>query len=108
MNPTPVVILRSSHHGGLGIARSLGRLGVPVYCVDTSPWEPAFGSRYCRGRFVRNIENAAPAQSVPALLQIGRKLGGQPILIPTTDQGAIWVAEHAAVLREEFRFQCQT
>ena len=108
MNPTPVVILRSGHHGGLAIARSLGRMGVPVYCVDATPWEPAFSSRFCRGRFVRNIENAAPAQSVPALLQIGRKLGGQPILIPTTDQGAIWVAEHASVLREEFRFQDQS
>ena len=107
MNPTPVVVLRSGHHGGLAIVRSLGRMGVPVYCVDASPWEPAYSSRFCRGHFVRNIENASPAESVPALLQIGRKLGGNPILIPTTDKGAIWVAEHAAVLREEFRFQDQ-
>jgi len=106
MNSTPVVVLRSVHHGGLGIVRSLGRLGVPVYCVDAH-WEPAFNSRYCRGRFVRNIESAAPAQSVSSLLEIGRKLGGRPILIPTTDPGAIWVAEHATALREEFRFPYQ-
>ena len=33
---TSVVILRSGHHGGLGIVRSLGRLGVPVYSVDAT------------------------------------------------------------------------
>ena len=27
--PAPVAILRSGHHGGLAIARSLGRMGVP-------------------------------------------------------------------------------
>ena len=107
MNPTPVVILRSGHHGGLGIARSLGRLGVPVYCVDAAHWEPAFSSRYCLGRFILDIESATPAQSVSGLLEIGRKLGSRPILIPTTDQGAIWVAEHAAALRAMFRFPCQ-
>lgn len=106
MDSTPVVILRSVHHGGLGIVRSLGRLDVPVYCVDAH-WEPSFSSRYCRGHFVRNIESAPPAQSVSSLLQIGRKLGGRPILIPTTDPGAIWVSEHAAALGSEFRFPYQ-
>ena len=103
---TPVVILQTAHHGGLGIARSLGRLGVPVYCVDAH-WEPAFSSRYCRDHFVLNIESAAEGQSVDRLLQIGRKLSGRPILIPTTDRGAVWVGEHAAALQSEFRFQCQ-
>jgi predicted ATP-grasp superfamily ATP-dependent carboligase len=107
LNSTPVVILQSGHHGGLGIARSLGRLGVPVYCVAETHWEPSFSSRYCRGRFVRNIDSATPAQSVSSLLEIGRKLGGRPILIPTTDQEAMWVSEHAAALGPEFRFPCQ-
>jgi D-aspartate ligase len=103
----PVVILRSGHHGGLGIARSLGRLGVPVYSVDAAYWEPAFSSRYCRGRFVLNIETDPPDRAVAGLLEIGRKPGGRPILMPTTDQGAIWVAEHAAALREVFSFPRQ-
>jgi D-aspartate ligase len=96
---TPVVILRSGHHGGLGIARSLGRLGVPVYSIDAAYWEPAFASRYCRRRFVFSIESDPPDRSLVSLLEIGQKLGGRPILIPTTDQGAVWVAEHAAALQ---------
>ena len=103
-NETPVVVLRSGHHGGLGIVRSMGRLGVPVYCVGDHNWEPAFSSRYCRGRFLGTSENGSPAKSVPALLQIGRDLGRRPILVPTTDRGAIWVAENARALRTVFRF----
>ena len=108
MNPTtPVVILRSGHHGGLGIARSLGRLGVPVYSIDAAYCEPAFASRYCRRRFVFSIESGPPDRSVVSLLEIGQKLGDRPILIPTTDQAAVWVAEHAAALQEAFWFPCQ-
>jgi predicted ATP-grasp superfamily ATP-dependent carboligase len=104
---TAVVILRSGHHGGLGIVRSLGRLAVPVYSVDAHLWEPAFSSRYCRGRFILNSGRRAPEESIAGLLEIGQKVGGRPLLIPTTDDGASWVAEHAAVLRERFCFPHQ-
>ena len=95
-----VVVLRSGHHGGLGIMRSLGRLGVPVYAVDADRWESGFSSRYCRGRFVFNTAAVSPEQSIAWLLETGHRIGGRPILIPTTDSGAIWVAENAAALEE--------
>ena len=101
---TPVVILRSGHHGGLGILRSLGRLGVPVYSVDADWWEPAYSSRFCRGRFSLDTENLPAEESIARLLEIGQKVGGRPILIPTTDHGAIWVAEHADALQAGYRF----
>jgi D-aspartate ligase len=104
---TPAVILQSGHHGALGIVRSLGRLGVPVYCIDGARWQPAFSSRYCKARFVVNVETAPPAQSVAALLEISRRLSGRPALIPTTDLAAIWLADHAAFLESAFRFQKQ-
>ena len=106
-NGTGVVILRSGHHGGLGIVRSLGRLGVPVYCVDTAWWEPAFSSRYCRGRFLLKTAAAASEESIARLIEIARGIGGRPLLVPTTDQGAIWVAEHAAELQEAYCFPRQ-
>src|SRR5262245_37810227 len=102
-----VVILRSGHHGGLGIVRSLGRLGVSVYSVDADYWEPTFSSRYCRGRFILNTETGPPERSIARLLEIGKKVGGRPILIPTTDHGAIWIAEHAAALQEGYCFPRQ-
>jgi D-aspartate ligase len=104
---TPVVILRSGHHGGLGIARSLGRLGVPVYSVDATWWEPAFASRYCRRRFLLDVENQPPDAGVAALRNIAREVGGRPVLLPTTDQVCSWVAENDRALRDDFRFPIQ-
>jgi len=104
---TPVVILRSSHHGGLGIVRSLGRLGVPVYTVDANLWEPALSSRYCRGRFLLTSAGNGPEETIARLLEIGHKVGGRPILIPTTDRAAIWVSGHADALHEQYRFPRQ-
>jgi len=39
---TPAVVLGCGRQGGLGIVRSLGRLGVPVYGIDADRFTPAF------------------------------------------------------------------
>jgi D-aspartate ligase len=103
---TPVAILGTGHHGGLGIVRSLGRLGVPVYSVDAASWTPASGSRYCRRHVALDIEAGPSEEPVGKLLEIGQKLGSGPILIATTDLGAMWVAQHATALQTVFRFPC--
>src|ERR1700694_3828724 len=50
---TSIVILGLSrgifHHGALGIARSAGRLGIPVYRAALERRSPAALSRYSRG-----------------------------------------------------------
>jgi predicted ATP-grasp superfamily ATP-dependent carboligase len=101
---TAVVMLRSGHHGGLGIARSLGRLGVPVYSVDATRWEPVFTSRYCRRRFLLDVESLPPDLAVERLREIGRKVGARPILLPTTDQACMWLADNADALSLDFHF----
>ena len=105
---TPVVVLRSDSHGGLNIMRSLGRLGVPVYNVDPNAWAPANASRYCRGKFLWDIEYCPPQESVEYLLQVQRKIGRPCILIPTTDRTARLVATHAQALQEGFIFPKQS
>ncbi|HMC58311.1 MAG TPA: hypothetical protein VKJ01_03875, partial [Candidatus Solibacter sp.] len=102
---TPVVVLRSMHHGGLAITRSLGRWGVPVYNVDADAHAPSFSSRYSKGKFVWDLEGATAEESVARLLDIGRQLGRPAILIPTTDSMAILAADHAEALRERFLIQ---
>jgi predicted ATP-grasp superfamily ATP-dependent carboligase len=103
----PVVVLKSVAHGGLGILRSLGRLGVPVYVVDSNPHTPAFYSRYCRTRFLRDIDDFTD-NSLTMLLDVARRIGQKSILIPTTDNGAIFVANNAEALREWFIFPNQS
>lgn len=101
---TPVIVLRSEHHAGLGITRSLGRLGVAVYTIDPDRWTPSFGSRYCRGKGCWDIERAPPADSVCFLLRFVQGIGRRAILIPTTDSTTVFLAQNADALRESFLF----
>lgn len=104
---TPAVILESRRHGGLGIARSLGRLGVPVYVVDSDRWPPAASSRYQRARFQWDLKTAPAARSVDFLLSLPRKLRSKPVLIATTDETATFIADHSDALRDCFLFHVQ-
>ena len=105
---TPAVVLKLDrnvmHHGGLGVIRSLGRLGVPVYGVHEGPLAPAANSRYLRGRYFWNPGVTDPARLTDGLLRLAAVIGEPAVLIPTDDAGAIFLAEHGDALRSEFLF----
>ena len=93
---TPVMILQAVNHGPLGIARSLGRMGAPVYVADLDARAPACVSRYCRQVFPCRLDDAESA--VRTLLDASHGIGRRPILIPTTDDAALFVATHRTAL----------
>lgn len=101
---TPVVVLRA-HHGSLGIARSLGRLGVPVHALHSSLDVPALRSRYWRSRTVWDLDRDHPDRSVASLLELGASLGRRAVLVPTADDLAVLIAANAEALTEHFLFQ---
>ncbi|WP_392567524.1 ATP-grasp domain-containing protein [Actinacidiphila glaucinigra] len=93
------------HHGGVGAIRSLGRLGVPMYAVTEDRHTPAAASRYLRGRFVWPTTGLEPAERlVEGLVRIGRRIGRPAVLIPTDEEAAVLIAEHAAELDGLFLF----
>lgn len=113
---TPAVVLKLDrnvfHHGGLGIIRSLGRLGVPVYGVHEDRLAPAASSRYLRGRWYwsadgRDLGGAAAGDHErirDGLIRLARRIGRRAVLIPTDDAGAIFLAEQGDPLREWYLF----
>jgi len=103
-NATPVVVLVCHHHVGLGIVRSLGRLGIPVYCIDANRFCPAFFSRYCRGKYLWDLHGSPASASLRFLLEVGRKIGRRSVLIPTSDIATMFVEDHAAALAGHFIF----
>jgi D-aspartate ligase len=103
-NSTPVVVLVCHHHVGLGIVRSLGRLGVAVYCIDANRSCPAFFSRYCRGKFLCDLHGSPASASLRLLLEVGRKIARRSVLIPTSDIATMFVEDHAATLAGHFIF----
>jgi D-aspartate ligase len=100
-----VFVLRQSvewiNHSELAVARSLGRLGVPVWGVRGGGMAVA-SSRYSRGRLAFDPEGPL-AERLERLLEIGRELG-RPILVPIDDASSVLVDEHAGVLKDAFRF----
>lgn len=99
----PVLVLHMEHHGALGVMRSLGRLGVRMYGVHSTPGSPASFSKYCQKTFALDLEQSPTGQSVDDLKEIGRSIG-RPLLLATNDESALFVARNAAQLQEDFLF----
>ena len=100
---TPVLIL-NCQIGALAIMRSLGSLGVTLYGVDDDKNAPAFASRYCRGKYVKALDEQRPQEYLDFVIRIGKQLEKKAILIPTSDELSVFVAEYADELSEYFLF----
>jgi predicted ATP-grasp superfamily ATP-dependent carboligase len=92
------------HHGGLGVIRSLGRMGVPVYGVHEGPWAPAASSRYLHGRWFWQPSAEDTERVRAGLIRLAEQMGRQSVLITTDDAGSIFLAEHGEALRPWFLF----
>ena len=103
INPSVPAVVLGFHYGGLGVARTLGRLGVRVHGVDRDRRAPGFASRYCRSALVWDCEQAPVADTLSFLDDLGKRVG-PAVLIPTTDATAVLVAEHADELAPRFLF----
>jgi D-aspartate ligase len=106
----PVLVLKIGryelHHGSMGIVRSLGRVGVPVYGIHGDRFAPMAFSRYLCGGFVWPT-TGDESDLLDQLSRIGRCLARPTILVPTDDEAAILMAEHAEFLQEWFHFPQQ-
>ncbi|MFL6437849.1 MAG: hypothetical protein ACJ71Q_09735 [Terriglobales bacterium] len=105
---TPAVILEGSPRGNLGIVRTLGRLGVPMYVTHARPASPACQSRYCKGAFQWDFTAATAEETVSFLMTVGERIGKRSFLIPTCDENAILAATHFDTLKERFIYPPQS
>lgn len=100
-----VVVLKTSpyplHPGTIGVARTLGRLGIPVDVVGDDPAGPVGRSRYVRS--VHPLPTGLPPDDLSAWL-CATAPPGRPVLIPMDDVGAMLVSEHSGQLLEHYRF----
>jgi len=101
---TPVLVLKLEHYSSLGIMRSLGRLGVPVYGVDKNKYNASASSKYCRKNYTLDIEYADEEGKVNFLINISKEINTKPVLITTSDETALFAARNNLVLKEHFIF----
>jgi D-aspartate ligase len=105
---TPVLVMKTGryalHHGCLGIVRSLGSMGVPVYIMSETRRPPVAASKFIAGTFVLETAHQSTQQLLENLRQIAGELNRPAVIIPTDDFGAIFIAENASALRHWFLF----
>lgn len=104
----PVVVIYRGGHSAVSIARTLGRLGVPVYLVAQEGLpNPGWFSRYWTNRITWDFSRPEH-ESLSFLLDVGAMIGanhGSPaILLTLADWVAIFIERHSGVLREQFVF----
>jgi D-aspartate ligase len=108
----PVLVLVTSRspllHGAVGIVRSLGRLGIPVYLARDERPTPTDSSRYLRGVFTVAFDPGRPEPLIDDLLEVAARIGRRSLLVPIDDLGALFVVDHAEPLRRGFLFPDQT
>jgi D-aspartate ligase len=103
----PAVVMWASRfplqHGCLGVFRTLGRAGVPVYAVVGDSRAPVATSRYVRGSILWQPDiGETYDQLLERLMAFGRCLGHRSLIVCTSDEMAVLVARHRARLQEWF------
>ena len=100
----PVLLVRvvanfPIQHHVVGVIRTLGRAGVPVYAVTEDGVTPASTSRYLTGQ-VKLSSGGEPDQSalLDRLIEVIDGLPARPMLVCTDDEAAVLVAEGATAL----------
>jgi D-aspartate ligase len=104
----PVAVVYRKGDAAVAIARSLGRLGVPVYLIaQEGVPRPDWWSRYWAGRFSWDFSRSEE-EFVSFLLTAGAKIRGDhgepAILLTLADWIAIFIERNSEALRKEFLF----
>ena len=98
----PALIFKASrgtiHHGAVGIARSLGQAGVPVYAIVEDRYTPLAVSRYVTRAFIWKRWPGERKAFLSAMSAIGEIINQPTVLIPMDDLSAVYVAENASIL----------
>ncbi|MDW5562457.1 MAG: hypothetical protein SA339_04450 [Methanomassiliicoccus sp.] len=85
---------------GLGVARSLGRVGIPLTVVDYSP-SAGLSTRYGQGLLTAS-PRSEPASARDALMEEAAKLGEKGVIFPASDHWVQFVSQHRTALSAGF------
>ena len=103
-----LVINRPYDDGAVEVARTLGRLGVPVYVITQEGMQtPVRHSRFWAGKFRGDFTKSA-AECLAFMLDVGRQIEekhhARPVLLTFSDNSAVFIERNADALEERFVF----
>lgn len=95
-------IVIGGEHPGLGIARSLGRRGIPVFVIDDRFSVSQFSKYVIRAVRVKDLRDEV--RTVESVLEVGKRYGLEGwVLFPTRDETVAAFSRHRERLAEFFR-----
>jgi D-aspartate ligase len=95
-------IVIGGEHPGLGIARSLGRRGIPVCVIDDQFSVSQFSKYVTRAVRVKDLRDES--RTVESVLEVGHRYGLDGwVLFPTRDETVAAFSRHRDRLAEFFR-----
>lgn len=97
-----VAVVMGLRETGLSLARSLGRRGIDVIGVHTGSRPSAARSRYVH--YVPGPDIQDDAATLEYYLELGKRIGGLSVLLPTGDPNVLFISRNRAALSEYFRF----
>jgi D-aspartate ligase len=96
----PAVVL-SLYYSGLGLVRSLGRRGIPVYAMDHTVTNVGLYSKHAQ-RYVCPDPKIQPDRLLKHLKKLGQKVACRPVLFPTGDDYVLFVSRNRVRLDKDF------
>lgn len=99
----PAVVMPADRPASLGIARSLGRRGIPVYGIDTDPLAFGLYSKYIRPCPLADPANLDESR-FQSLLNLGKKLRDKAVLYPVSDDAVLLCSRHREELQKYYLF----
>lgn len=97
----PSAFVLNMETNGLGIARTLGRRGIPVIGVDHRSDLPGMHSRFVRPLLTKNLTKE-PGMVLEALMEEGERLDERPALFPASDPTVLFLSRNRNKLAERF------
>ena len=95
-------IVIGGEHPGLGIARSLGRRGIPVCVIDDQHSISQFSKYVTKVVRVKDLRNEN--NTVDSVIEVGQRYGMKGwVLFPTRDETVVAFSRHRNRLAEVFR-----
>ena len=103
MRLVPAVIIPADRTATLGIARSLGRRGIPVYGIDADAREIGMVSKYLRPCPLPNSDDSEENR-LQYLIDLGKKLGEKAVLYPVRDDDVLLCSRARAELGKYYLY----
>src|SRR5689334_17760477 len=89
----PPVVVAGAYYTGIALMRNLVRRGLEVSCIECDSKMPGFKTLYGNAYLCPNPDER-PAEWVEFMLRLGKKIGGRPVLIPSSDRFITDIGDH--------------